>query len=166
MTTFDTKAAHIQAIRNGDLEAIKEWFDCRPQNEYAVEKLAAKVLLEKLGQHKKLEPMSKEDLVSRLLVCESALRVIHHTLKVHRLGQAVVVLARNGVMPTSEATAFIDEDIEMLMGIADMAVTMESDKVVEFLQDLQISVERAAECEERTYKPPRKKRKPPTPPSF
>ena len=160
MTTYETKEQQIEAIRRGDLAAIKDWFDCRPQNEYAVEKLAAQKLLEKIGHREKVEPMSKEDLISRLLVCESALRVIHHTLECHAIGQAMVILTKQKIVPTCAATAYPDEDIEMIMGIADLSISMSSDKVVEFLQDLQLSIEKSKDCEKAGAAPPKKKKPP------
>jgi hypothetical protein len=151
MTTFDTKAAQIQAIREGDLIAIRDWMDERPQNEYAVEKLIVSVLLDKLVEQEKHAPLSKEDLISKLLVTESALRVIRAMLD-EPIGQAMVVAPRTKRLPRGTATAYDDDAIDMMCGISDISLTITGEDAKKFLVNLQAEEEKAK----------RKRRKPPT----
>jgi len=153
MTTFDTKAAHIQAIRNGDIAAIKEWMDCRPQNEYAVEKLIVSVLLDKLKEQEKLEPLSKEDLISKLLVTESAIRVIRAMLN-EPIGQAMVVNARENRLPKGGATAYEDEAIDMMLGISEISLSLTGDDAMRFLGDLQAAGDKYVRRKRRPTRPP------------
>ena len=150
-TTFETKAAQIEAIRNGDLIAIRDWFDNLPQNEHAVAKLAVKVLLEKLGHQQQFEPMSKEDLVSKLCICESALRVVNHTLRMP-IGQAMVVLAKESHLPKGTATAYDDEDVDMMMGITEITLEISGEKALDFVAELMAASKRKPSPRKRNAK--------------
>lgn len=76
MTTYESKSEHIERIRDGDLEAIREWMATRSQEDYAVEKLAVESLFFRIDRYMKAEEHSREGLIHKLALMESALNTV------------------------------------------------------------------------------------------